>query len=199
MIQKNLYTYLPVSIFEDMSDKRIEILDIAEGLIKTRGYNAFSYKDISEPLKIKNAAVHYHFPKKSDLGEAIILRSREKLKKYNKEWRKYTSKKRLSNFIALYEKNQSLNLVCIVGALGSSYDSLPDNMQNSLTEMSNEIRIWIVEMLSEGIANKEFDFSEKPEEKADLIIASLLSSLILDKVTRDNIFKSVKAAILKGL
>ncbi|TSE05988.1 TetR/AcrR family transcriptional regulator [Aquimarina algiphila] len=182
-----------------MSDKRIEILDLAENLIRTKGYNAFSYRDISGPLQIKNAAVHYHFPKKSDLGEEIIQRTRKKFQLKNKEWSHYSPQRRLDNFIALYEENQSLNLVCLVGALGSSYESLPENMQNNLSEMSREIRIWMMELLKEGLAKKEFNFAEKPNEKADLIIASLLSSLILDKVIRENIFKSVKASILKGV
>ncbi len=182
-----------------MSDKRIEILDLAEKLIRTKGYNAFSYKDVSGPLQIKNAAVHYHFQKKSDLGEEIILRTRKKFQKKYEEWGQKSPSEKLNNFIALYEQNQSFNLVCLVGALGSSYESLPENMQISLTEMSKEIRIWMKEILSEGLTKNEFSFNEKPNEKADLIIASLLSSLILDKVTQDNIFKSVKVSILKGL
>ncbi|MBB4046226.1 AcrR family transcriptional regulator [Bacteroides reticulotermitis] len=39
---------------------------MADELIKTIGYNAFSYADISKQLNIKNAAIHYYFPTKSD-------------------------------------------------------------------------------------------------------------------------------------
>ncbi|WP_025665391.1 TetR/AcrR family transcriptional regulator [Aquimarina megaterium] len=182
-----------------MSDKKIEIMDLAEKLIRTKGYNAFSYKDISVPLQIKNAAVHYHFPKKSDLGEEIILRTRNEFQKKHIEWEQCLPKEKLNNFIALYEKNQSLNLVCLVGALGSSYESLPENMQNSLTKMSEEIRSWMQMVLKEGLKNKEFNFMETAEEKTDVVIAALLSSLILDKVIQKNILKSVKASILKSI
>ena len=44
------------------------ILDAAEELLQRRGYNAFSYHHIAVQLGIRNAAIHYHFPAKEDLG-----------------------------------------------------------------------------------------------------------------------------------
>ena len=46
-------------------DTREQIVDTALQLLMQRGVNGFSYRDISEPLGIKNAAVHYHFPSKT--------------------------------------------------------------------------------------------------------------------------------------
>ena len=40
------------------TDTREAIVRIGTQLIKSHGYNAFSYADISEQLQIKNAAVH---------------------------------------------------------------------------------------------------------------------------------------------
>jgi TetR/AcrR family transcriptional repressor of nem operon len=52
------------------------ILDVAERLIQTRGYHAFSYADVSEAVGIRKAGVHYHFPSKDDLGRAVAARYR---------------------------------------------------------------------------------------------------------------------------
>jgi TetR/AcrR family transcriptional repressor of nem operon len=41
-------------------------------LLLTKGYNAFSYQDISKELGIKNAAVHYYFPAKENLVTSIV-------------------------------------------------------------------------------------------------------------------------------
>ena len=38
------------------------ILDIAERLVQTRGFNNFSYADIATELGITKASLHYHFP-----------------------------------------------------------------------------------------------------------------------------------------
>src|ERR1700749_5299947 len=50
------------------------ILDTAEDLVQVRGFNGFSYADISAELGITKAALHYHFAGKADLGLALIAR-----------------------------------------------------------------------------------------------------------------------------
>src|SRR5437899_2046581 len=54
------------------NDVQQKILDTAEALIQTKGFNAFSYKDISEIVGIKTSSIHYYFPTKSDLGQAVV-------------------------------------------------------------------------------------------------------------------------------
>lgn len=51
-----------------MSGTRERILELGEELILTKGYNGFSYQDISTALGIKNAAIHYYFASKENLG-----------------------------------------------------------------------------------------------------------------------------------
>jgi TetR/AcrR family transcriptional repressor of nem operon len=50
---------------DDRQDTKKRILDMAEDLLLTRGFNAFSYQHISSELGMKNAAIHYHYPKKT--------------------------------------------------------------------------------------------------------------------------------------
>ena len=56
-----------------------QILLVAESLIQSRGYNAFSYKDISEIIGIKTSSIHYYFPTKADLGKQVVIQHIEKL------------------------------------------------------------------------------------------------------------------------
>ena len=56
------------------SETAEQILDLAEMLIQTRGYSAFSYQDIADSLGIRKASIHYHFPSKADLGIAVVDR-----------------------------------------------------------------------------------------------------------------------------
>ena len=53
-------------------DTREKIMDRAAHLLMNRGFNGFSYRDISSHLGVKNAAVHYHFPAKADLAMALV-------------------------------------------------------------------------------------------------------------------------------
>src|SRR6201987_6515356 len=56
------------------SETAEQILELAEMLIQTRGYSAFSYQDIADSLGIRKASIHYHFPSKTDLGIAVVDR-----------------------------------------------------------------------------------------------------------------------------
>src|SRR5438270_13444250 len=56
------------------TDTSQRILDIAERLVQTRGFNGFSYADIAEALHVTKASLHYHFPAKADLGARLIER-----------------------------------------------------------------------------------------------------------------------------
>ena len=61
-------------------DTKNQILKRADKLLLERGFNGFSYKDISTPMGIKNAAIHYHFATKEDLGVALFDRYRDVLR-----------------------------------------------------------------------------------------------------------------------
>src|ERR1700682_594769 len=50
------------------------ILDVAARLLEHRGFNASSYADVASELGVTKPSVHYHFPGKGELGEALINR-----------------------------------------------------------------------------------------------------------------------------
>src|SRR5688500_19860163 len=56
------------------ADTSERILDSAERLVQTRGFNGFSYADVAAELGVTKASLHYHFPGKAELGEALIGR-----------------------------------------------------------------------------------------------------------------------------
>src|SRR6185295_9686526 len=58
---------------------RQRILDLAEELLLSRGYEGFSYQDIADAIGIRKASIHHHFASKEDLGSAIVERSRIRL------------------------------------------------------------------------------------------------------------------------
>src|SRR5258708_36225555 len=55
-------------------DTATQIMDGAERLAQSRGFNGFSYADIAAELHLTRAALHYHFAGKAELGEALIGR-----------------------------------------------------------------------------------------------------------------------------
>ena len=64
------------------NDTGKKIIDLGELFLLRQGYNGFSYADIAVSLGIKNAAIHYHFPSKCDLGLAVIERARGRFQRW---------------------------------------------------------------------------------------------------------------------
>lgn len=50
------------------------ILETAQRMMQTVGYNGLSFRDIAAAVGIKSASVHYHFPSKGILGAAVMRR-----------------------------------------------------------------------------------------------------------------------------
>ena len=46
--------------------------------MRERGFNGFSYANVAAELGVTSATVHYHFPAKAELGEALITRDTER-------------------------------------------------------------------------------------------------------------------------
>jgi len=57
---------------EDYAVKRKEILDAAQRLIYTKGYEQMSIQDLLNELKISKGAFYHYFKSKNDLLEALI-------------------------------------------------------------------------------------------------------------------------------
>jgi len=179
-----------------MKVTRDEILNRADGLIREVGYNGFSYTDISVPLQIKNASVHYHFPSKSDMGVAVIKRSIDRFIADSAGWRALSYKQQLAKIVESYTLKHRANCVCLVGALSPVYDTLSPEMQQELKTMVTLLLDKLIEVLTKGKKSGEFDFAESPKAKACMIQSSLIASLLLDRVLQNEVFGTIQREIL---
>lgn len=179
-----------------MNDTRNEIIRLGNELIRSVGYNAFSYADISQKLGIKNAAIHYYFPAKADLGVEIIQRNITAFKELTENWAKLDCQTQLCHYIHMHDSFLGNHWVCIVGALAPSFDTLPPNMQSKLQELVNMILEWLTNLLDTGLKDKSFSFREPSRVKACIIHSAMLASLQMNKVLGNKIYKSVQEGLL---
>lgn len=182
-----------------MSGKRSAILDLGEMLIRTRGYHAFSYHDISGPLAIRNAAVHYHFPTKANLGAAIIDRNMAQFGELTASWSHYPADDQFRLFTQIYLASRQQGWVCLMGALSPAWDTLPGPMQAKLRQMGEDILDWLTGCLQKGKAAGVFGFGEPTRQKAQLVVSCLLSSLLLGKVMGETLFQSIQEGVQESV
>lgn len=179
-----------------MNDTRSEIIRLANELIRSVGYNAFSYADISKQLNVKNAAIHYYFPAKSDLGIAVIKENQLLFLERAEQWNKLDYRQQYKKYITMHDSFIKTHWTCIVGSLAPSFDTLPENMQKELQKLVNTILDWLTDLLTKGKENGVFDFKETPRVKAYITHSALLSSLQMNKVLRNDIYKSIQEGLL---
>ncbi len=161
-------------------DTRTEILDLAENLLLDRGFNAFSYAHISSALQIKNAAIHYHFPAKADLGVAIIQRAKDRFDKWTQDQRmvmKAPAEKLEAFFRSYLRFLQSGQQVCLGGALETDFKTLPVGMQAETQKFAGDILAWMEGVLEEGRKKQDFSFPGKARDQAILVLAALQGAL----------------------
>jgi len=162
------------------NDTKTQILDLAEDLLLDRGFNGFSYANISSALKIKNAAVHYYFPAKADLGLAIIERARERFASWAQSDRisGKSAKEKLEAFFRSYLRFlEAGQQVCLGGALETDFKTLPPVMQSQTQKFASDILAWVERILEEGRKKRIFFYPGEARDQALLILSSLQGAL----------------------
>ena len=180
-------------------DTRTEIIQIGDSLIRERGYNAFSFSDISKHLHIKNASVHYHFPTKTALGVAIIQEHIGRLEQLKNKTANKSPLEKLKAFLSIYSTAKSENKVCIVGSMATDLYTVDPEIQDELKKLANNILKWITEILQEGKSNGVFHFIINERTKALLIITNMLASVQLTRLTNKQDFQQIKKSIIEDL
>ena len=158
------------------SNTREQIIDKAFQLLLQRGLNGFSYRDISEPLGVKNAAIHYHFPNKMDLIAALIDENHQVLKKATSEFMAYggPARPQLEGLFAFtMNQIQRGRPICMVGALAVDYDDLSDDIKDANDRFMKDSIKWLSKVLETGLEREEFTFEGHAEMKAVSILATI--------------------------
>src|SRR5690606_34374370 len=126
------------------------IIELADGYIRDSGYHTFSFHDISRVVGIKTSSIHYHFPGKADLGEAVIEERLERFQELRKETSGSDPVKKLALFLSIYSRMRSDNRVCLVGSVATGLPAMEENIRDRIQVLSRFIVNWVVEILDEG-------------------------------------------------
>jgi TetR/AcrR family transcriptional repressor of nem operon len=177
-----------------------QILDIAETLIQTRSYSAFSYQDIADALGIRKASIHYHFASKADLGAAVVDRYVERfgtaLAAIGEDQSK-SSMAMLDFYVEPYlQFAKTPDRVCLCGALAGEMPALPTGMRLHVERFFRTHHAWLAGILKRGVARGEFRLASSAAKTARLVFAALQGALLVKRTTGDPLqLKDVVAAL----
>ncbi|MCF6225582.1 MAG: TetR/AcrR family transcriptional regulator [Xanthomonadales bacterium] len=181
---------------------REQIINQAFQLMLQRGLNGFSYRDISEPLRIKNAAIHYHFPNKMDLLSALIAENHQLLRESTSEFMAYggPARPQLEGLFD-YTLNQCEcgRPICMVGALAVDYKDLSDKIKQANDSFIHDSLTWLTKVMETGREQDEFHFEGPTKRKAMGILATIQGARQMARVHSMDILNSIFAQIRTDL
>lgn len=177
-----------------------QIIDTATVLLQQRGFNAFSYNDISERIGIKTASIHYHFPTKYALGVSVMKKYRQL---HNEAMAGISAKhksplKKLDAFGDLFNCTFRNDFkMCPCGMLSTDINTLPVPIRDEVIGFYEDSEVWLSNIIKEGIEQSIFSKSLNPNETAKTLFASfegaMLSAMTFKDKTR--LSKSIKQLI----
>jgi TetR/AcrR family transcriptional repressor of nem operon len=184
------------------SDTSQRILDVAEQLVQTRGFNGFSYADIAQVLHVTKASLHYHFPAKADLGARLIERYERNfaaaLEAIDEHARRPRDK--LHRYVAIYEGVLKQDRMCLCGMLAAEFGTLPDAMRDEMRRFFDVNERWIAAVLQQGKKDKTLKFTGPAVEGARALIDTLEGAMMIARTYGDvGRFRSVSERALKEL
>lgn len=180
-----------------------QILDVAQDLVRRRGYSAFSYADISKQVGIRKASIHYHFPSKEELGKELVIRYRttfhQKLKTIEKS--EASPCKQLEQFVGLYRDGLNKCQMCLCGVLSAELEVLAEPIQQEVRHFLSETQTWLTGILAAGEAIDCLQPRVSPEIEAALLLATVQGAQLMARTTTDSesTFDDLAKALLANL
>ncbi|WP_421733518.1 TetR/AcrR family transcriptional regulator [Cellulomonas sp.] len=162
------------------ADTRTRILDVAERLVQTRGFNGFSYADVAAELGIATPSLHYHFATKADLGEALIRRyaARFAAALVSIADRPDDSRRMLDAYVALYTDVLRDQRMCLCGMLAAEYPTLPAPMRTAVTAFYDN-EAWLEQVLDAGREQGVLRLTGPSDEAARIIVGGLEGAMLV--------------------
>lgn len=185
-----------------MNQTNQQILYYARLFLQSRGYNGFSYRDISQKLGIKNAAIHNYYPKKEDLVAALLEDSRKEIAaNFSKTVESGGSaREQLQSYFDYTLKDfDEGRCICPPGSVIIYHEELPEKVQKQNLLLLDEITSWFSRVLKTGLEQEEFSFSDPVDARAELIVGTLIGTRQLATVKGRNTLVSTISIIKSDL
>ncbi|MDY7096543.1 MAG: TetR/AcrR family transcriptional regulator [Pseudomonadota bacterium] len=182
-------------------DTRDALLDSAEQLVRSRGFDAISYADLSHEVGIRKASIHHHFPAKADLALALIKRYRthfdEVLERIADE--APTGGARLDGYLDAYRAALKGGCaVCLCVALSAGRDSFSDPVLAELNAFNESSMRWLRETFEVGLEDGSIRDVATPIDEAAGALAVVEGAQLIARAAGDVAHYDAATALLRG-
>lgn len=168
--------------------------------MRRQGYDAVSFGTLAQEIGIKTASIHYHFPKKADLAEALLETYAAKLarQRRNIAANAATGGAALASLIALYRValNEGRQL-CLCVAFTAGRDSLAPPVLAVLNRFQSDTLSWLKEIFAWAQADGSIAGLASPEDEAAACLALLEGAQLMARAAESLVPYDAATAALK--
>jgi TetR/AcrR family transcriptional regulator, transcriptional repressor for nem operon len=150
-------------------------------------------------MDIRKAGIHYYFPAKSDLGNAVIEAEIARIRNQRDLSSHLPGDEQLKKLITIFYHHSKKDEICLNGALTPDYYTFTPSMQERVTRMCADTLDWACHCLERGRSEDRLHFEGAAADKALLLMSTLQSSLLLSRVLGRSVFKKALDQLLQEM
>ncbi|MEO1095157.1 MAG: TetR/AcrR family transcriptional regulator [Cyanobacteria bacterium J06638_28] len=177
------------------------ILDVAQDMVRNRGYSAFSYADIAKQVGIRKASIHYHFPSKDELVRELVKQYREGMARACQLITRsdIPLDQQLVQFANLYRSGLERDQICLCAMLAADFAVLPQSIQDEIQAFFRETEAWLANLLTQGCDAQLWHCQPSVVQEAKGLIAMLQGAQLLARSTpnSDSAFEELVYPLLE--
>ena len=167
-----------------------QLLDCAEHFARTRGFDAFSYADLSKEIGIQKASIHYHFATKADLATALIeryaARFADDLTRISN--RRGTAAEDLKAYLGLYKEALSQgSRICLCVSFSAARDSFDDKTLAHLNRFHQDSLAWLARVFDKAGADASIPgLIADPKDEAHSVLSLVEGAQLISRAARSD-------------
>lgn len=126
---------------------REQLLEHTLVLVRQRGFNGFSYRDLAERVGVKTSSIHYYFPSKEDLLAAAVTEYSARNADYVRHID--TSQpvaEQARAYLKPWHDTAGGDAICLVGMLSTESLLLPDGVHRMLKDFYGLHEAWLTHL-----------------------------------------------------
>ncbi|MFJ5382343.1 TetR/AcrR family transcriptional regulator [Cupriavidus sp. CER94] len=178
---------------------RDQLLEHASVLIRQRGYNGFSYRDLAELVGVKTSSIHYYFPAKDDLVLEVVRlyreRSQARLAAIDTSLPLIEQAER---YVGPLRNDIELNQICLAGMLSAEVLALPDAIRSYLQAHFQANETWIANLLRRAEAERGQPYPVPPQLLAKVLYGAIQNGIITARMSGSSDRLDAAADMLLG-
>lgn len=158
---------------------REQLIEHALVLIRRRGFNGFSYRDLAELVGVKTSSIHYYFPSKDDLVlEAVREYSTRMQARLRAIDTSLPPAEQALQYLAPLRAGAGTDQACLVAMLSADVLALPEAVRAVMQDYVRFNEQWLAHLFERAAAQRETPYLEPPQQLAQAVYGALQTGLI---------------------